>query len=371
MATLTSPQLTVTFIEKAASAITRGDRGIVMLVLRDASVSEYETLTVRDVSDVPTTYSTANQQYIKDALKGYSNAPLKVLVYTMPATSEDDSALYTAMYNYLETVKFQWLAIPTVDTDGKTSDVASWVKSQRDNNNNMVKAVLPEASASDCEGVISWDSTLYVDDTTYTPEQGTARIAGLLAGTGMTISATYAPLKDFDDVLRLTKDERNTAVGAGKLIAFWDGEKVKLDRAVTSFTTTTDVKNDSFKKIKLVEDMDMIKTDIMATIEDSYIGKYANSYDNKCLLMTAIDAYYMQLANDGIIESGSCEIDIDSQRAYLIGQGKTVVIDGEEYEPSDLTDDQVKVANTGSHVFIKSNVVLLDAIEDVQIKIYV
>ena len=381
MATLTSPSITVAFIEKAASAITRGDRGIVMLVLRDASITTTpDKRTIRDVSEVPTTYSAANQKYIKDALKGYTTSPLKVLVYTMPVkasgdTAEDEAEKYTAMFAYLETAKFQWLAIPTVDTDEKTSDVVSWVKSQRNNNANMVKAVLPDANSADTEGIINWAVSLYtVSDSTWTevtPEEACPRIAGLLAGTGSTISATYAPLKDFDDVERLTKDERNTAIAAGKLIAFWDGEKVKLDRAITSLTTTTDTKGDSFKKIKLVEDMDMIKTDIQKTIEDDYIGKYANSYDNKCLLITAINGYFMQLANDGIIEAGTCEIDIDDQRAYLISKGKKVVIDGEEIDPNDLTDDQVKVANTDSHVFLKSNVTLMDAIEDVSIKIYV
>lgn len=381
MATLTSPSITVAFIEKAASAITRGDRGIVMLVLRDASITTTpDKRTIRDVSEVPTTYSAANQKYIKDALKGYTTSPLKVLVYTMPVkasgdTAEDEAEKYTAMFAYLETAKFQWLAIPTVDTDEKTSDVVSWVKSQRNNNANMVKAVLPDANSADTEGIIDWAVSLYTVSgstrTEVTPEEACPRIAGLLAGTGSTISATYAPLKDFDDVERLTKDERNTAIAAGKLIAFWDGEKVKLDRAITSLTTTTDTKGDSFKKIKLVEDMDMIKTDIQKTIEDEYIGKYANSYDNKCLLITAINGYFMQLANDGIIEAGTCKIDIDDQRAYLISKGKKVVIDGEEIDPNDLTDDQVKVANTDSHVFLKSNVTLLDAIEDVSIKIYV
>lgn len=381
MATLTSPSITVAFIEKAASAITRGDRGIVMLVLRDASITTTpDKRTIRDVSEVPTTYSVANQKYIKDALKGYTISPLKVLVYTMPVkasgdTAEDEAEKYTAMFAYLETAKFQWLAIPTVDTDEKTSDVVSWVKSQRNNNANMVKAVLPDANSADTEGIINWAVSLYTGSgssrTEVTPEAATPRIAGLLAGTGLTISATYAPLRDYDDVERLTKSERNTAVGAGKLIAFWDGEKVKLDRAVTSLVTTTDVKGDSFKKIKLVENMDMIKTDIQSTIEDDYIGKYANSYDNKCLLITAIDGYFMQLVNEGIIESGFCEIDIDTQRAWLISQGKDVVIDGETIKPEDLTDDQVKIANTGSHVFLRSTVRLLDAIEDVDLKIYV
>ena len=384
MANLKSPSITIAFIEKAASAIERGERGIVMLVLRDAAAANgVKTYTIRDVSGVPTDLTATNQQYIKDALKGYTNAPFKVLAYVMPVAGENDAEVYKAMFEYLATAKFHWLAVPTVETDTKTDDVISWVKTQRDNSN-MVKAVLPNADSADNEGIINWASTLTKITTTvggdgatattktaYTPEQCTARIAGLLAGTASTISATYAPLADFDDVDRLDKDARDDAVGKGKLIAFWDGEKVKLNRAVTSFVTTNDTKSDSFKKIKLVENMDMIKSDIQATIEDSYIGKYANSYDNKCLLITAINGYFMELVNEGIIESGSTEIDIESQRTYLVKRGKDVVIDGVSYKPADLTDEQVKVANTDSHVFLKSTVVLLDAIEDVTLRIFV
>ncbi len=369
MAKLLSPSISITFVEKAASLIERGSRGIVMLVLRDASITTPATYTIRDVSDIPTGLSTANTTYISDCLTGYSKAPLKVLLYIMPS-SGDTAQLYTNMLKYLQTETFQWLAIPTVATDKKTTDIISWIKSQRQNDI-MIKAVLPSADNADCEGVINWSSTLYRDDTAYTPEQGTPRIAGLLAGTDTTISATYAPLKDFDDVSRLTKDERNTAVGAGKLIAIWDGEKVKLDRAVTSFTTTTGTKGDSFKKIKLVEDMDMIKSDIQTTIQDSYIGKYANSYDNKCLLITAINSYFKTLVSEGVIESGSAEIDISAQRNYLIGIGKDVTVDGESKKPEDLTDDEVKVASTGSHVFLRATVTLLDAIEDVDLEINV
>ena len=385
MAKLTSPSISITFLEKAASLIERGSRGIVALVLRDASVTETpDTYTVRDVSDVPTTLSEANQQYIKDALKGYSKAPLKVLVYVMPTTAGDVSGLYSAMMKYFETETFQWMAIPTVETDGKVEDIVSWVKSQRNNNNYMIKAVLPNADSADCEGIINWASKLYRDETsdngdnsvtitikTYTAEQVTPRIAGIFAGTDVTISATYAPLKDFDDVERLDSEARNTAVGTGKLLGFWDGEKVKLDRAVTSFVTTTGVKGDSFKKAKLVEDMDMIKSDIQTTIQDSYIGKYANSYDNKCLLITAINGYFQTLVNDGIIESGTAEIDLTSQRTYLESLGKSVTVNGETKKPEDLSDDEVKIANTGSHVFLRATVVLLDAIEDVSLTINV
>ena len=146
---------------------------------------------------------------------------------------------------------------------------------------------------------------------------------------------------------------------------------MKLDRAVTSFVTTTGNKGDSFKKIKLVEDMDMIKTDIQSTIQDDYIGKYANSYDNKCLLITAINGYFKTLVSEGVIESGTAEVDIESQRTYLESLGKAVTVNGFTKKPDELSDDEVKVANTGSHVFLKATVVLTDAIEDVNLTINV
>lgn len=139
MAKLLSPSISITFVEKAASMIERGSRGIVALVLRDASIKgEPEVYTIRDVTGIPAGWSEANKQYVKDCLKGYSTAPLKVIVYVMSATEEAEQ-LYTDMLSYLETETFQWLAIPTVETDGKTSDIVSWVKTQRENDN-MIKA---------------------------------------------------------------------------------------------------------------------------------------------------------------------------------------------------------------------------------------
>jgi len=382
MAKLTSPSISITFAEKAASLIERGSRGIVALVLKDASAkSDPEVYTIRDVTDIPAGWADANKRYVKDCLKGYSKSPLKIIAYIMPTTGETDR--YTDMLAHLETETFQWLAIPTVETDSKTADVVAWVKKQRENDI-MIKAVLPNADAADCEGIINWASTLSYEEVvsgsgddvtvttkTYTAEQGTPRIAGILAGTDATISATYAPMMDFSDTSRLSKSDRDTAVGAGKLIALWDGEKVKLDRAVTSFVTTTGNKGESFKKIKLVEDMDMIKTDIQSTIQDDYIGKFANSYDNKCLLITAINGYFKTLVSEGVIESGTAEIDIASQRIYLESLGKEVTVNGTTKKPADLSDDEVKIASTGSHVFLKATVVLLDAIEDVNLTINV
>lgn len=71
MAKLLSPSISITFVEKAASMIERGSRGIVALVLRDASIKgEPEVYTIRDVTGIPAGWSEANKQYVNGLLEG-------------------------------------------------------------------------------------------------------------------------------------------------------------------------------------------------------------------------------------------------------------------------------------------------------------
>ena len=351
-----APTINISFIEKGATAIQRGERGIVALVLIDSAAGVH---TVYNVAGVPTTLTEANQQFVKDALLGYQVAPKKVIVYVMESVDG-----YADMMTYMEKVRWDWMAIPTVETDEKASDIASWIKSLRTNDHKMVKAVLPNQTA-DSEGVVNVTGTTVRNGVTMTAEQLCPRVAGLIAGTPMTISCTYAPLHEMDSCNYLNKEAQDAAVDAGKFIFKWDGEKVKVVRGVNSFTTTTDSKGNSFKKIKIVEAMDMIYDDIRTTAEDSYIGKYANSYDNKCLLITAIHAYFAELARNGILNpnyNNLCEIDIDAQRNWLQSQGEPV---------DEMTDDEIKVADTGSYVFLKANIRILDAMEDITLDIYI
>ena len=76
-------------------------------------------------------------------------------------------------------------------------------------------------------------------------------------------------------------------------------------------------------------------------------------------LVTAIKTYLQSLARDGLIEADfTVDIDLDSQRAWLESQGTPTV---------DMSDQQVRQANTGSQVFLVLTVKPVDAMEDVQI----
>lgn len=282
-----------------------------------------------------------------------------------------------------ETIRFDYLAVPTVETDGKGEDIATWVKSMRGNKKKKIKAVLPNVAA-DNEGVINFtteesiktetitgkDGKKTITDIVYTTEQYCARIAGLIAGTPMTIASTYAPLPELSDCTRLT--DNDTPVDKGEFIIFYDGEKVKVVRGVNSFVTTIDGKGDSFKKIKIVEAMDMINDDIVKTAQDSYLGKYANTYSNKCLLTTAISSYFAQLKRDDIVSSYSIGLDAEAIRIYLKGRGLQATLDdGTIKDVDECSDEEIITADTGASVFLTGNVKILDAIEDIKMPIYI
>lgn len=383
-----APSMDIQFIERAITAVKRGERGIVLLWVKDSlPAAAVNPATIILSSDIPSSLSEATVEQIKLAMIGYTNAPKKVLVYSMGISEDAETAAVDAGYKKAmevsETVKFDYLAIPTVETDGKTQEVASWVKSMRDNKRKKIKAVLPKIE-TDHEGIINFttdrnvktetvtekNGTKTAVDIVYTAEQYCARIAGLIAGTPLTFACTYAPLTELSDCTRLT--DIDTPVDNGEFIVFYDGEKVKVVRGVNSFVTTVDGKGDSFKKIKIVEAMDMINDDIIKTAQDSYLGKYANSYSNKCLLISAISGYFAQLKRDGIISSYSVSLDAEAIRTYLKGKGlKATLEDGTIKEVDECSDEEIITADTGSFVFLTGNVKILDAIEDIKMPIYI
>lgn len=354
MAKLTSPRVTVSFTELGISAITRGDKGTVAVIVRDAAALDPFVLT--QGTQTPTMLGKENQDYIKRTFLGYVTPPKKVIVYVMGTDGTISDAL-----DYMAAQVFDYIVAPADCTKEEAAEVASWVKSQRLNNGAKYKAVLPNHKA-DNYAIVNFTGDGMTDGATvWTTAAYCSRIAGLLAGTPMKISATYAPLPELSDCARLTKEESDEAVGAGELALRWDGRKVKLDRAVTSLVTTSQGMLDSFKKIKIVEIMDLIRTDITATAEDEYVGKYANSYDNKMLLVAAIRGYFMGLEQSGLVQPGyMVDIDVDAQEQYLVSKGVNV---------EDMTEQQLREADTGSLVFLKATCKILDAIEDIDINV--
>lgn len=351
------PKVSIIFKGIATSAITRGDRGVVALVLAGTTTASIVNMT--SIADLPADLSDTNKKFVQDAFIGGTSVPKKVILVI--TTAADVAAGYVDVLKKLETLTYDYLAVPGIAT-ANVATFVSFIKTQRDSKKRLVKAVLPNIAA-DHEGIINFATDgIVVGSNTYTASQYTARIAGILAGTSLTTSATFFALSEVNNVPALTDDEKNAACNAGKLILVNDGRKVKIARAINSLTTVTADKPEAFKKIKLVDILDLMASDIRNTAEDSYIGKVTNSYDNTCLLISAINGYFDELETQGLLakDSNVCEFDIDSKIAYLKGVGKYT---------EGMSDMAVKLANSGDKVFLKASISPLDVMEEISIAI--
>ena len=348
------PNMMINFKQTGATAIQRGERGIVALVLNGEIQELYELNNIKDAAGI-TQLTDKQKEYLELAFMGYIKPPKKVIIVFRGSEGED----YNQAQEVLESLKWDYLAIPEIESQD-VARVVVWITSL----NKRCKVVLPNATTADTEKVINFTTTnIKTTLGDYTTSEYTSRIAGLLAGTPMTISATFAPLKEVIGFDQLTKEQMDQAIGKGQLILYHDGEKAKIARGVNSFTTTTQDKGESFKKIKIVDAMHMIEDDIKKTCEDSYIGKYSNSYDNKCVLVTAIQAYLDQLVLEGILDAdfkNVVEIDVEQQRTYLRSVGVDV---------SNMKELDIKKANTRDKVFLRSQIKILDAIEDIVLNV--
>ena len=378
MAKLGMPSVVVKFVEAGIEAIQRSQRGIVGLILEDTKIAitklgqktdEHEALknpfTVYTVDDIPSELSEKNKDYILKALKGYNKPPLKIVVYMMEAVQGGGADKFQDALKAMLTERFDYLAIPTIET-AQLEYLGTWVKTARENKFKKVKVVLPNYPG-DFEGVVNFANTKVVTaDREYKPAEYTARIAGLIAGTNMTQSATYAPLNEVVDCDRYTQDEMNQMVNEGKFFIWFDGEKFKMSRAVNSLVTTSQGKLEGFQTMKIVDIMDMMYDDIKKTAEDSYIGKYTNDYENKCLLISAIMGYFKKLEEERLLQKGysTCEIDTEAVRTYQLSHGLYT-----KEELAKMSDDEVKRLDTKKIVFLKAKVRPLDAMEDIQLPI--
>ena len=298
------PSVIVEFKQKASTAIQRGNTGIVALVLRDSNAQGLHN--IKGTYDIPSNLSEANKKYINLTLLGNVTAPSKVVAYVVGEETELNDAL-----DYLETVDFNYLVVPAIKENERTV-VKTFIEKMRNDIKVRVKAVMK--LDADYEGIINSTNTATMVEGEINVDEFCCVMAGLIAGTPLSQSVTYAVPKNVLDIPSKTKAEAETKVKNGELILVKEMGKVRVARGVNSLKTTTAEKGDLFQKIKLVDTMDLIHNDIRKTCIDTYIGKVVNNYDNKCILMTAISSYFEELAKDQLIEKDfKVDIDIDKQ----------------------------------------------------------
>ena len=362
------PQVLIDFKTKGVTAIKRSARGVVALILKCETTDVSNKYKISDISEIPDrTFDEATTDLIKKCLDG---TPLRVLVYTLPKTTVQGAKNTQAtLLKQLKHTRFNYIASPT-GTLQDQQDLASYIKAERNNGRKTVKAVVGGV-ASDHEGVINFcteeikvsngqDSQGRTTYKTYTPIEYTARIAGILAGLALDRSATYYKLTEVESVK--VYEDLTDRIDKGELHLFdeEDGEGVKIARACNSLQTFTTDKGQEFRKIKIIEGVDMVTDDIRDTFKKFYVGKYINDYDHKMLFVAAIMVYFNQLAGNVLDARAKNNVDIDEQF-----QKNYAIIKGEDISKMSVMD--IREYNTGSEVGLAGTVKFVDAMEDLKI----
>jgi hypothetical protein len=351
------PQLTFAYQSAAETVVSRSKKSIVALVLRDAGLTS-GVYTVASSADIPSELGADNQAAVKRALIGYTSTPSKVYLAVLGAEGAPVDAL-----ELLTPLDYDYIAGPPDMTAEEGKALADAVIERR--SGTYIGKLVLSGYAADNEGVINFMAEdIKTKDGTFSAAQYCGRIAGLLAGTAISGSASSATLSEVQSVKKQSKADLDKAVDAGQLVLRDDGRKIRLGRAVNSKVTLASGESAILKKIKSIETIDLIRYFAITTADDEYTGQCANSYSNKMLLVACLVQYLKSLEDQDLLEtdSSSAELDLDATRAYLVSEGVDV---------TDMTDTEILKYGTGSGVFIAMHGKLLDAMEDFKFTFYI
>lgn len=207
--------------------------------------------------------------------------------------------------------------------------------------------------------VITYKSGL--TDGNLSEQEKRALYAGAVASCGIERSLTNYTLPFVTTVEKgsaATTTVYETATAAGIITARLTANKPRvvtgINTAEVSGTVTEDMQH-----IEVICTMDMIVTDIVNTFVNYYRGAYKNNYTRQLLLISAINGYFRELADEEALDgefNNHCEVDVERQRNAWIASGKT--------EAEDWSDDIVRTRSFKNKVYLLGNVKICQSMED-------
>jgi len=295
------PGLYINFKNAAIAQIAGGERGIVGMPLHTytGQAEADKFYTIEKEGDALIMFGQANIDPIKRVLQGGAK---QVLVYTVPATP--NAATYIAMREAFEARPFNvfvWdIEVPT----GENANTKTWLERNIDEKKLFMYVTGGSATddadpaigdarsvAMNHDNIVNLTVGGTVGATTYSSGQYASYIAGAIAGSAINRSLTYAQVPLDDVNRRYRNSEVVTALGKGSFLLVHDGEKVKVESAITT----------SGLKVRSARSRIAIATDIEKTARDNYIGRINNDEDGQFALISAIKAYLETLEDNGVL----------------------------------------------------------------------
>lgn len=348
------PVLSVEFKKLAATAITRSTRGVLAVILQDA------TSEVAWTSKAYTTLADVKKEEFSEAnyaifSRAFTAAPYQVIAVRVGSdgTMEDAQAILDNLtYNWVCAVPASFQSglvtyVKSINTPRRVRKVKALVYNQAEADNMHIVSV---ANSS----VTMKNASETVAMTDYLP-----RLAGLLAACPMDQSVTYAVLDDLTSVAEVSN--LDTAIDKGGFCLFRDDNEIRIARGVNTLQTVEGDITEDMKKITVVEGMDLIQEDIIRTFKSFYLGKKKNTADNQALFVADILTYLNDLADETVISKDdpiTAAVDVAAMRKAWEDAGTST---------ADLTDAQVKKKTFRSQVFVAAQAHVLDAMEDMKL----
>lgn len=367
----------------ANTTIERADKGTLIIVLDDKNVQGLYTY--KQLKKVIDNWEVANKNYISTAFSDYGVAEIMVASAHTNADSTVDgkdnigNSLANCLTLLNKVYKNGYLVAPQVTIDADKKTVADFIKSQRNDSDYPIKAVLYNYSA-DSEAIINFTGSQLKNTVSSTSSVGnasvdnssvsgttmesissedyTVEVASILCTLGANESITNYVAKNVTDCD--VKSDDDEAVGLGQLFLYNNGSNIVFSRGVNSLQTIPANQSEALTKIRVVDILDMIKSDLRTTFNESYYGKYGNSYANRKSLVSNLNGtYFKTLINLGYLSNDDvsyCELDVDATKTYLESKG---------IDTDNMKDTDILKAKVDTHVFLKGTIYCMDVIEDI------
>ncbi len=396
------PNINVVFEGLVDSAVTRSSKGTACLILQDDILFERSILnlssytiedTIPDIEDIiPDIEDTIPE--VEDAIPEVEDTTLTLsnaIVKTYKGFTEVEEADYSAdNYKIIEEVFYSdvvtlivislpsaysfndikkyitknvnWVTY-TAPSRAEQKKLADFVKLENKSRTRRMKCIcygLEIVESDDMHIVNYTNETLTgTDDIDKNVYAYLGRLLGILTACRLDQSVTYNILTDLNSVDDI--DEKDEAIGSGQFILVNDDEGVRIARGVNSLQTINTNSTVDMRYIAIVEAMDLIYEDIVTTFKNTYLGKFKNSYDNQVLLITAINSYFKELSKEDILDpnyNNNCYVDVDTQRAKWVSNGVT--------DAEDWSELEVKYNTWRTNVYLRANIKILNAMEDLE-----
>ncbi len=355
---VTMPRVEVTFEQKAASLISRSERGYALLIVRDGTdetfaFRRYDDLTAAQADEKR--YTAENFAAISDIL---AFAPYRTYVFRVG----EEGLLADALALVRKKIKTGWITIAGMTPEDATA-LSSWIQAQEKQRRTYKAVVYKPGVKPDCMHVVNFGN----ETVTFSDERGEQSgvaylpsLIGILAKCNVESGCTAFECSNLADVQEMEDNDKSLGEGLF-LLTHDDDEGVIVAQGINSMTTTNGkTQTEDMQYIETVEAMDLMADDIAKTFRETYLGKYRNNRDNQMLFIAALNfSYFTQLARQNILDpdyDNAAEIDVEAQRLAWQASGKA--------EAADWDDDTVKAMPFKRTVYLKGNVKILGSMTD-------